>query len=125
MGYAVDNNGKKSLMFSARRAIRSDKLSFKSSPESRSSSSSQNPQNVAFVSSNSTNSTNNTNKADNTAYGVNTAHTQDNTVNFTSGDNLSYVVICAFLASQSNSPQLALEEHRINSPDDITNSDFH
>ncbi|GKA78440.1 kinase-like domain, phloem protein 2-like protein, partial [Tanacetum coccineum] len=34
-GYAVDNNGKKSLMFSARRAIRSDKLSFKSSTESR------------------------------------------------------------------------------------------
>ncbi|GKD70359.1 kinase-like domain, phloem protein 2-like protein [Tanacetum coccineum] len=33
--YAVDNNGKKSLMFSARGAIRSEKLSFMSSPESR------------------------------------------------------------------------------------------
>ncbi|GKD42330.1 hypothetical protein Tco_1266975 [Tanacetum coccineum] len=35
-GYAVDNNGKKSLMLAARHAIRSyDKPSFKSSPESR------------------------------------------------------------------------------------------
>ncbi|GJX32911.1 hypothetical protein Tco_0242766 [Tanacetum coccineum] len=76
----------------------------------RSSSITQNPQNVAFVSSNSTNSTNSTNKADNTAYGVNTAHTQGNAVNSTSRDNLSDVVICAFLASQSNSPQLALED---------------
>nr|GFA48482.1 ribonuclease H-like domain-containing protein [Tanacetum cinerariifolium] len=42
-----------------------------------SSSTSQNPQNVAFVSSNSTNSTSSTNKADNTAYGVSTAHTHD------------------------------------------------
>ncbi|GKB63795.1 hypothetical protein Tco_0919981, partial [Tanacetum coccineum] len=39
---------------------------------------SQNSQNVAFVSSNSTNSNNNsnTNEADNTTYGVSTAHTQ-------------------------------------------------
>ncbi|GKF06399.1 hypothetical protein Tco_0037067, partial [Tanacetum coccineum] len=69
-----------------------------------SSSTSQNPQNVAFVSSNNTNSNNNTNEADNTAYGVSAAHTQSNP---TSGDNLSNVVICAFLASQPNSPQLA------------------
>nr|GEW63247.1 protein kinase-like domain, phloem protein 2-like protein [Tanacetum cinerariifolium] len=34
-GYAFDNNGKKSLMLSPRGAIRSDNLSFKSSPESR------------------------------------------------------------------------------------------
>nr|GEW72729.1 putative ribonuclease H-like domain-containing protein [Tanacetum cinerariifolium] len=40
----------------------------------RSSSTSQNPQNVAFVSSNSISSTN---EADNIAYGVSTAHTQD------------------------------------------------
>ncbi|GKG30252.1 hypothetical protein Tco_0420150, partial [Tanacetum coccineum] len=62
-----------------------------------SSSTRQNSQNVAFVSSNSTNSNNNsnTNEADNTTYGVNTAHTQSNP---TSRDNLSDVVICAFIA---------------------------
>ncbi|GJX32604.1 hypothetical protein Tco_0242459, partial [Tanacetum coccineum] len=64
----------------------------------------QNPQNVAFVSSNSTNSTNNINEADNTAYGVSVAHTQGNAVKSTSLDNLSDVVIYAFLASQPNSP---------------------
>nr|GFB32512.1 ribonuclease H-like domain-containing protein [Tanacetum cinerariifolium] len=64
-----------------------------------SSSTSQNSQNVAFVSSNSTNSTN---EANNTDYGVSIAHTQSNTVNFTSVDNLSDAVICAFLASQPN-----------------------
>ncbi|GKB57272.1 hypothetical protein Tco_0913458, partial [Tanacetum coccineum] len=71
-----------------------------------SSSISQNPQNVAFVSSNSTNSNNNniTNEADNTTYRVSATHTQSNP---TSGDNLSDAVICAFLASQPNSPQLA------------------
>nr|GEV77574.1 hypothetical protein [Tanacetum cinerariifolium] len=42
-----------------------------------SSSTSQNPHNVAFVSSNSTNSTSSTNEADNTTYGVSTAHTQE------------------------------------------------
>ncbi|GKA39726.1 hypothetical protein Tco_0732277 [Tanacetum coccineum] len=68
-----------------------------------SSNTSQNPKNVAFVSSNSINSNNNisTNEANNTAYGVSAAHTQSNP---TSGDNLSDVVICAFLASQPNSP---------------------
>ncbi|GJR87632.1 hypothetical protein Tco_0211643 [Tanacetum coccineum] len=69
-----------------------------------SSSTSQKPQNVAFVSSNSTNSNSSTNEADNTAYGVSDAHTQSNP---TSGDNLSDAVICAFLASQPNSPQLS------------------
>ncbi|GJT36380.1 hypothetical protein Tco_0926799 [Tanacetum coccineum] len=64
---------------------------------SGSSSTSQNPQNVAFVSSNSTNSNSSTNEVDNTAYGVSAVHTQSNP---TSGDNLSDVVICAFLASQ-------------------------
>nr|GEU43175.1 ribonuclease H-like domain, reverse transcriptase, RNA-dependent DNA polymerase [Tanacetum cinerariifolium] len=38
---------------------------------------SQNPKKVAFVSSNSTNSISSTNKADNTAYGVSIAHTQE------------------------------------------------
>ncbi|GKB86637.1 hypothetical protein Tco_0958909 [Tanacetum coccineum] len=56
------------------------------------SSTSQNPQNVAFVSSNNTNcnSNSNTNEADNTAYGVSTAHTQSNP---TIRDNLSDAVI--------------------------------
>ncbi|GKB35213.1 putative reverse transcriptase domain-containing protein [Tanacetum coccineum] len=53
-----------------------------------SSSISQNLQNVAFVSSNSTNSNSNTNEADNTAYGVSAAHTQNNP---TSGDNLKQI----------------------------------
>ncbi|GJS83023.1 retrovirus-related pol polyprotein from transposon TNT 1-94 [Tanacetum coccineum] len=57
---------------------------------------SQNLQNVAFVSSNSTNSNSNssTNEADNTTYEVSAAHTQSY---LTSGDNLSDVVICAFV----------------------------
>ncbi|GJY94621.1 hypothetical protein Tco_0510982, partial [Tanacetum coccineum] len=49
---------------------------------------------------NSTNNTNNTNKADNTAHGVSTTHTQGNGVNSTSLDNLCDAMICAFLASQ-------------------------
>ncbi|GJU22623.1 hypothetical protein Tco_1155965 [Tanacetum coccineum] len=71
-----------------------------------SSSTSQNLQNVAFVS-NNTNNTNNTNEADNIAHEVSTAHTQGNGVYSTSLDNLCAAVICAFLASQPNSPQLA------------------
>ncbi|GJZ64057.1 hypothetical protein Tco_0620478 [Tanacetum coccineum] len=65
------------------------------------SSSSTNTQNVAFVSSNSTNSTNG---AVNTAHGATTASTQATTVNSTTIDNLSNAVICAFFASQPNSP---------------------
>ncbi|GJU78595.1 hypothetical protein Tco_1275665 [Tanacetum coccineum] len=86
-----------------------------------SSSTSQNPQNVAFVSSNSTNSNNNTNEADNTTYGVSAAHTQSNP---TSGDNLSDAVICAFLASQPNSPQLAREDLEQIDPDDLEEMDL-
>ncbi|GJZ73230.1 putative ribonuclease H-like domain-containing protein [Tanacetum coccineum] len=88
---------------------------------SGSSSTSQNPQNVAFVSSNSTNSNSSTNEADNTAYGVSVAHTQSNP---TSGDNLSDVVICAFLASQPNSPQLAQEDLEQIDPDDLEEMDL-
>nr|GFB80545.1 hypothetical protein [Tanacetum cinerariifolium] len=62
---------------------------------------------MAFVSSNSISSFN---EADTTASGVSTAHTQDTTVNSTSIDNLSDAMICAFLASQSNSSQLAKED---------------
>ncbi|GJV21949.1 putative ribonuclease H-like domain-containing protein [Tanacetum coccineum] len=72
------------------------------------SSTSQNLQNVAFVSSNSTNSNSNSciNEEDNTPYGVSATHTQSNP---TTEDNLSDAVICAFLASQPNSPQMQLD----------------
>ncbi|GKC33006.1 retrovirus-related pol polyprotein from transposon TNT 1-94 [Tanacetum coccineum] len=88
---------------------------------SGSSSTSQNPQNVAFVSSNSTNSNSSTNVAANTAYGVSAAHTQ---INPTSGDNLSDVVICAFLASQPNSPQMSREDLEQIDPDDLEEMDL-
>nr|GEU40308.1 putative ribonuclease H-like domain-containing protein [Tanacetum cinerariifolium] len=91
----------------------------------RSSSTIKNPQNVAFVSSNSTNSTSSTNEADNTTYGISTAHTQGNTVNFTSIDNLSDVVICAFLTSQPNSLQLAREDLEQIDLDDLEKMDLH
>ncbi|GJV46268.1 ribonuclease H-like domain-containing protein [Tanacetum coccineum] len=86
-----------------------------------SSSTSQNLQNVAFVSSNSTNSNSITNEVDNTAYGVSAAHTQSNP---TSIDNLSDVVIYAFLASQPNSPQLAREDLEQIDPDDLEEMDL-
>ncbi|GJY53912.1 hypothetical protein Tco_0445576 [Tanacetum coccineum] len=86
---------------------------------------SQNLQNVAFVSSNSTNinnnSNNNTNEADNTTYGVSATHTQSNP---TSRDNLSDAVICAFLASQPNSPQLVREDLEQIDPDDLEEMDL-
>nr|GFB94823.1 hypothetical protein [Tanacetum cinerariifolium] len=91
----------------------------------RSSSTSQNLQNMAFVSSNSTNSTSSTNEADNTAYGVSNSHNQGNTVNSTSVDNLSDAVICAFLASQPNSPQLAREDLKRINLDDLEEIDLH
>nr|GEW02358.1 ribonuclease H-like domain-containing protein [Tanacetum cinerariifolium] len=90
-----------------------------------SSSTSQNPQNIAFVSSNNANSTSNTNEADNTAYEVSTAHTQGNIVNSTSVDNLSDAVICAFLASQPNSPQLARDDLEQIDSDDLEEMDLH
>nr|GEX53640.1 hypothetical protein [Tanacetum cinerariifolium] len=61
----------------------------------------------------------------NTAYGVSSAHTQGNTVNSTSVDNLSDVVICAFLASQPNSPQLAREDLEQIDPDGLEEIDLH
>ncbi|GJW01010.1 ribonuclease H-like domain-containing protein [Tanacetum coccineum] len=84
-----------------------------------SSSTSQNLQNVAFVSSNSTNSNSSTNEADNTAYGVSAAHTQSNHASRVSDD-----VICAFLASQTNSPQLAQEDLEQIDPDDLEEIDL-
>ncbi|GJS09200.1 hypothetical protein Tco_0365996 [Tanacetum coccineum] len=87
----------------------------------RSSSTSQNSQNVAFVSFNSTNSNSNTNEIDSIAYEVSAGHTQSNP---TSRDNLSNVVICAFLASQPNSPQLAQEDLEQIDPDDLEEMDL-
>ncbi|GJR55024.1 ribonuclease H-like domain-containing protein [Tanacetum coccineum] len=92
-----------------------------------SSSTSQNSQNVAFVS-NNTNNTNNTNKADDTAHGVSTTHstihTQGNGVNSVCLDNLCDAVICAFLASQPNSPQLSQEDLEQLHPDDLEEMDL-
>ncbi|GJU97201.1 hypothetical protein Tco_1326472 [Tanacetum coccineum] len=87
----------------------------------RSLSISQNPQNVAFVPFDNTNSNSITNEADNTAYGVSAAHTQCNPA---SGDNLSDAVICAFLVSQPNSPQLAREDLEQIDPDDLEEMDL-
>nr|GEY39936.1 hypothetical protein [Tanacetum cinerariifolium] len=70
------------------------------------SSSNSSTQNMAFVSSSNNNSTNravNIGQVVNTANEVSTAGTQVNTANI---DNLSDVVICAFLASQPSSPEL-------------------
>ncbi|GJV17710.1 reverse transcriptase domain-containing protein [Tanacetum coccineum] len=60
---------------------------------------------MAFVSS-SNNNTSSTNEAVNTAHGVSTVSTQVNTGYSTNIDNFSDAVICAFFASQPNSPQL-------------------
>ncbi|GKA79802.1 ribonuclease H-like domain-containing protein [Tanacetum coccineum] len=88
---------------------------------SGSSSTSQNPQNVAFMSSNSTNNNSSTNEADITAYEVSTAHNQSNPA---SGDNLSDAMICAFLASQPNSPQLAQDDLEQIDHDDLEEMDL-
>ncbi|GJZ31598.1 hypothetical protein Tco_0576645 [Tanacetum coccineum] len=79
---------------------------------------------MAFVSSNSTNSISSTIEIDNTANGVSSAHTQGNDVNSTSVDNLSDAVICAFLASQPNSPQLAIEDLEKIDPGDLEEMDL-
>ncbi|GJZ49431.1 hypothetical protein Tco_0603621 [Tanacetum coccineum] len=85
------------------------------------SSSSTNTQNVDFVSSNNTNSTNG---AVNTAHGATTTSTQATAVNSTTIDNLSDVVICAFFASQPNSPQLDNEELQQINFDDLEEIDL-
>ncbi|GJR12896.1 plastid delta12-fatty acid acetylenase [Tanacetum coccineum] len=85
------------------------------------SSSSTNTQNVAFVSSNNTNSTNG---EVNTAHGVTTASTQATAVNSTTIYNLSDAVICAFFASQPNSPQLDNEDLQQINPDDLEEMDL-
>ncbi|GJU36835.1 hypothetical protein Tco_1185189 [Tanacetum coccineum] len=85
------------------------------------SSSSTNTQNVAFVSSNSTSSTNG---AVNTTHGATTASTQATAVNSTTIDNLSDFVICAFFASQPNSPQLDNEGLQQINLDDLEEMDL-
>ncbi|GKA01053.1 ribonuclease H-like domain-containing protein [Tanacetum coccineum] len=91
-------------------------------PEVKGTSSSiTNTQNTAFVSSNSTNSTNG---VVNTAHGATTASTQATAVNSTTIDNLSDVVICAFFASQPNSPQLDNEDLQQIHPDDLEEIDL-
>ncbi|GJV84621.1 hypothetical protein Tco_1524519 [Tanacetum coccineum] len=85
------------------------------------SSSSTNTQNVAFMSSNSTNSTNG---AVNTAHGATTVSTQATAINSTTIDNLSDAVICAFFASQPNSPQLDNEDLQQIYPDDLEEMDL-
>ncbi|GJW81748.1 ribonuclease H-like domain-containing protein [Tanacetum coccineum] len=87
------------------------------------SSSSLSTQNMAFVSS-SNNNTSSTNEAVNTAHGVSTASTQVNAANSTNIDNLSDAVICAFFASQPNSPQLVHEDLQQIHPDDMEEMDL-
>ncbi|GKC93026.1 hypothetical protein Tco_1158468 [Tanacetum coccineum] len=67
------------------------------------------------------NSNNSTNEADNTAFRVSTTYTQSNP---TSGDNLSDSVICTFLASQPNSPQLSQQDLEQIDPDDLEEMDL-
>ncbi|GJU22210.1 hypothetical protein Tco_1155552 [Tanacetum coccineum] len=50
------------------------------------------------------------NGAVNVAHGATTASTQATTINSTTIDNLSDAIICAFFASQPNSPQLDIED---------------
>ncbi|GJR34101.1 hypothetical protein Tco_1209785 [Tanacetum coccineum] len=65
-----------------------------------------------------------TNGAVNTAHGATTASTQATVVNSTTIDNLSDAVICAFFASQPNSPQLDNEDLQQIHPDDLEEMDL-
>ncbi|GJT27007.1 hypothetical protein Tco_0907282 [Tanacetum coccineum] len=67
---------------------------------------------------------NSTNGAVNTAHGVTTASTQATTINSTTIDYLSDVVICAFFASQPNSPQLDNEDLQQINLDDLEEMDL-
>nr|GEV88347.1 hypothetical protein [Tanacetum cinerariifolium] len=79
---------------------------------------------MTFVSSSSNNNKNSSNEAVNTAFGVTTAGTQVNAANLTNLDNLSDAIICAFLASQSNSSQLVNEDLEQIHPDDLEEMDL-
>ncbi|GJS99890.1 ribonuclease H-like domain-containing protein [Tanacetum coccineum] len=65
-----------------------------------------------------------TNGAVNTAHGATTASTQATAVNSTTIDNLSDAIICAFFASQPNSPQLNNEDLHQIYPDDLEEMDL-
>nr|GFA65429.1 ribonuclease H-like domain-containing protein [Tanacetum cinerariifolium] len=88
------------------------------------SSSRTNTQNMAFVSSSSNNNINSRNKAINTAFRDTTVGTQFNAANSVNIDNLSDAIICAFLASQSNSSQLVNEDLEEIHPDDLEEIDL-
>ncbi|GJS86090.1 histone deacetylase 14 [Tanacetum coccineum] len=75
----------------------------------------------SWIRSNNRNCNRSINKEDKTIYGVRATHTQCNP---TSGDNLSDAMICAFLASQPNSPQLAREDLEQINPDDLEEMDL-
>ncbi|GKB24093.1 ribonuclease H-like domain-containing protein [Tanacetum coccineum] len=87
----------------------------------RTSNSSTSIQNMAFVSFNSSGSNN---ESVNTAHGISAASTQANAANPINVDNLSDVVICAFLASQPSSPQHANEDLQQLHPDDLEEIDL-
>ncbi|GJW13577.1 hypothetical protein Tco_0017710, partial [Tanacetum coccineum] len=87
------------------------------------SSTSSSTQNIAFMSS-LNNNTSNSNEAVNAAHEVTTVSTQVNTAYSTNIDNLSDAVICAFLASQPNNPQLVHEDLQQIHPDDIEEMDL-
>ncbi|GJT66536.1 ribonuclease H-like domain-containing protein [Tanacetum coccineum] len=74
-----------------------------------------------FVSSNTTSSTNGT---INTAHDATTSSTQATAINSTIIDNLTDAVICAFFASQPNSPQLDNEDMQKIYPDDLEEMDL-
>ncbi|GJU08484.1 putative ribonuclease H-like domain-containing protein, partial [Tanacetum coccineum] len=65
-----------------------------------------------------------TNEVVNTANRVSITNTQVNTANFLNVDNLSDSVICAFLSSQPNSPQLVTEDLQQIHLDDIKEMDL-
>ncbi|GKB84509.1 ribonuclease H-like domain-containing protein, partial [Tanacetum coccineum] len=65
-----------------------------------------------------------TNEAVNTAHEVSTASTQVNAANSTNIDNLSDAIICAFFASQPNSPQLVHEDLQQIHRDDMEEMDL-
>ncbi|GJW47325.1 putative ribonuclease H-like domain-containing protein [Tanacetum coccineum] len=85
------------------------------------SSSSTNIQNVAFVSSNNTSRTNG---EVNTYHGVATTKTQATAINSITIDNLSDAIICAFFASQPNSPHLDNEDLQQINPNDLEEIDL-
>nr|GEU40420.1 hypothetical protein [Tanacetum cinerariifolium] len=89
---------------------------------------STNTQNIAFVSSSSNNSNNsngvNTAQGVNTANRVNTASSQVNVASSLNIDNLSDVVICAFLVSQPNNTHLVKEDLEQIHPDALEKIDL-